>query len=64
MGTNAPLSASAAEDGLGDAAADAGVLGRLGPALEPLQKYVARAALLLWLWFDQQCEGMAEQVIK
>lgn len=44
------------------AAGGGGVFARLGPALEQLQKYVAKAALLLWLWFDQQCEVMAEQV--
>jgi hypothetical protein len=75
MGTNAPL---AAEDSEADEAADpegdgssssmsaaaraGGVFARLGPALEQLQKYVAKAALLLWLWFDQQCEAMAEEV--
>lgn len=62
MGTNAPLSATLSIDE-GASEADAGALGRLATVLEPLQKYVARAALLLWLWFDQQCEGMAEQVI-
>jgi hypothetical protein len=75
MGANAPL---AAEDSEADEAADpegdgssssmsaaaraGGVFARLGPALEQLQKYVAKAALLLWLWFDQQCEAMAEEV--
>lgn len=45
------------------AAARAGsVFARLGPALEQMQKFVAKAALLLWLWFDQQCEVMAEEV--
>lgn len=39
-----------------------GVFARLGPALEQMQKFVAKAALLLWLWFDQQCEVMAEEV--
>lgn len=62
MGANAPLTAQAAEEGSAGYAADAGVLTRLGTALQPLQQYAARAALLLWLWFDQQCEGMAEQV--
>jgi len=75
MGANAPL---AAEDSEADEAADpegdgsssssmlaaraGGVFARLGPALEQLQKFVSKAALLLWLWFDQQCEVMAEQV--
>lgn len=44
------------------AARAGGVFARLGPALEQMQKFVAKAALLLWLWFDQQCEVMAEEV--
>lgn len=45
------------------AARAGGVFARLGPALEQMQRFVAKAALLLWLWFDQQCEVMAEEVI-
>jgi hypothetical protein len=67
MGHNAPLSAMAAaeeEDGSsGPAGAGAAAaLQRLGPALEQLQQFGAKAALFLWLWFDQQCEAMADQV--
>jgi hypothetical protein len=67
MGHNAPLSASTAAEeetsssGPGGAVA-AAALQRLGPALEQLQQFGAKAALFLWLWFDQQCEAMAEQV--
>lgn len=77
MGANAPLAADDAQDeeaadpdadgsgkssSMAAAARAGGVFARLGPALEQLQKFVAKAALLLWLWFDQQCEVMAEQV--
>lgn len=77
MGANAPLAAEDSEidesaDPEGDgssksssmaaAARAGGVFARLGPALEQMQKFVAKAALLLWLWFDQQCEVMAEEV--
>eukprot|EP00879_Flechtneria_rotunda_P017132 GHRR01017942.1.p1 GENE.GHRR01017942.1~~GHRR01017942.1.p1 ORF type:complete len:543 (+),score=236.66 GHRR01017942.1:82-1629(+) len=40
-----------------------GALESFGPQLEQVQKFGAKAALLLWLWFDQQCEVMAEQVV-
>lgn len=76
MGANSPLAAEDSEqdesaDPEGDgsssssmaaAARAGGVFARLGPALEQMQKFVAKAALLLWLWFDQQCEVMAEEV--
>uniref|UniRef100_A0A383VIS3 chloroplast protein-transporting ATPase n=1 Tax=Tetradesmus obliquus TaxID=3088 RepID=A0A383VIS3_TETOB len=68
MGHNAPLSATAAEDEEASSSGPAGAvaaaaLQRLGPALEQLQQFGAKAALFLWLWFDQQCEAMAEQVV-
>lgn len=75
MGANSPLAAEDLEqdesadpegDGTSSTSAAAaragGVFARLGPALEQMQKFVAKAALLLWLWFDQQCEVMAEEV--
>jgi hypothetical protein len=78
MGANAPLAAEDSEqdesaDPEGDGSSSSsssmaaavragGVFARLGPALEQMQKFVAKAALLLWLWFDQQCEVMAEEV--
>jgi hypothetical protein len=77
MGANAPLAADETQDeeaadpdadgsgkssSMAAAARAGGVFARLGPALEQLQKFVAKAALLLWLWFDQQCEVMAEEV--
>jgi hypothetical protein len=30
----------------------------------PLQPFCVKAALLLWLWFDQECARMAEEVSK
>lgn len=67
IGDNAPLPAvNATEDEDGSSgpsgALNMAVLARLGSGLESMQQYVARAGLLLWLWFDQQCEQMAEQV--
>jgi hypothetical protein len=53
---------SSSSSSMAAAARAGGVFARLGPALEQMQKFVAKAALLLWLWFDQQCEVMAEEV--
>ncbi|KAF8056765.1 SECA2 [Scenedesmus sp. PABB004] len=69
MGRTASLAgATPEEDGAdsaprGGSSPAAGPLGRLGPALEQLQVFGSKAALLLWLWFDQQCEAMAEKVV-
>ncbi|KAF8056768.1 secA [Scenedesmus sp. PABB004] len=69
MGRTASLAgATPEEDGAdgaprGGSSPAGGPLGRLGPALEQLQVFGSKAALLLWLWFDQQCEAMAEQVV-
>ena len=65
MGSNTPLSSVTDDEEFAATSGQQpgpGVLGRHGPALAQLQQFSAKAALLLWLWFDQQCEVMAEQV--